>query len=110
MPKNKINQSIVVLTPNSNLPLTNKRLKKHVLKELKRISSIKNPSPETLDNIQDLSAAAKFLEEDNGIAWKDSNIEFLMDVCWALEFEKTGGSGEFITFEELKKQLDLDNE
>jgi hypothetical protein len=110
MQKKQTYNTAIVLTPNSNLPLTNKRLRRHVLKELKRISSIKNPLPETLDDIQDLTAAAKFLEEDNGIAWKDSNIEFLMDVCWALEFQKTGGSGDYISWEEVKKELNLDNE
>jgi hypothetical protein len=105
--KNKINQSIVALTPNSNLPLTNKRLKRHVLKELKRLSSIKNPLPETLDDIQDLSAAANFLEEDNGISWEDSKVEFLMDICAANRILK---KGDFITWEEAKKQLGLDTE
>ncbi len=105
--KNKINQSIIALTPNSNLPLTNKRLKKHVLKELKRLTLIKDPSPETLDDIQDLSAAAKFLEEDNGISWEDSKVEFLMDICDAQEAEKEGG---FVSLEEVKKELGLDNE
>lgn len=65
---------------------------------------IEKSAVKALDDIKDLAAAANFLDEDNGISWKESKIEFLEDFCAALETER---KGEFVTLESAMAILEL---